>query len=331
MRGQVSNLPLHADDLRSCKARLEGAFAFAQLDHGAAFRVATADHTFQVLEVTGDDLDLISGANSRQKARHTRIVARQDFESGTSQAYNRYMSSHQDTNESVWKSDETIKHWSSTAAERERKRAESIRLIAQLLPFDQQDEFTFLDLGAGTGMAARGIMDYYPRAQAVLADYSPQMMGEGEKILQSYAGRYRYVEFDMKSSDWPAAIPAQLDAAVTSQCVHHLPDERKKSLFREIFERLKPGAWYVNFDPVRASDVLVEEIWQHANERIDPEAAHRRMHRGPQEQAMWENHVRYMIDLDTQLGFFRAAGFEAVDVYWKQLDYVIYGGRKPRP
>ncbi|MDE3074958.1 MAG: class I SAM-dependent methyltransferase [Chloroflexota bacterium] len=240
------------------------------------------------------------------------------------------MANPHDTNEAVWKSDETIKHWSSMAAGRERKRAEAVRLIAQLLPFEEHAEFTLLDLGAGTGMAARGVMDYYPRAQAILADYSPQMMGEGEKILQPYAGRYRYVEFDMQSSDWPAAIPAQLDAAVTSQCVHHLPDERKQSLFREILERLKPGAWYVNFDPVRGPDLLVEETWQRVNDLIDPEAAHRRTHREPHEQAMWENHVRYMIDLDTQLGFFRSAGFEAVDVYWKQLDYVIYGGRKPR-
>jgi hypothetical protein len=37
-----------------------------------------------------------------------------------------------------------------------------------------------------------------------------------------------------------------------------------------------------------------------------------------------------MIDLDHQLGFFRSAGFEAVDVYWKQLEYVIYGGRRPK-
>jgi hypothetical protein len=36
-----------------------------------------------------------------------------------------------------------------------------------------------------------------------------------------------------------------------------------------------------------------------------------------------------MIPLGPQLGFLRAAGFEAVDVYWKRLDYVIYGGRRP--
>ena len=48
-----------------------------------------------------------------------------------------------------------------------------------------------------------------------------------------------------------------------------------------------------------------------------------------EEQFRYENHVRYMIPLDPQVGFLRAAGFEGVDVFWKELDFVIYGGRRP--
>jgi tRNA (cmo5U34)-methyltransferase len=235
-----------------------------------------------------------------------------------------------DTNAELWKDEERIKRWAAEAKAREGKRAEQTKLMAALLPFEDDDEFTVLDLGAGTGMAARAILDFYPRAKAVLADFSPAMMGEGAKALAPYDGRYRYVEFDMGGGEWPADIPVPIDSAVTSQCIHHLPDERKRSLFREIFERLKPGGWYVNFDPVKAAEPNVEHVWQRVNDRYDPQAAYKRTHRSPHEHAQNENHVRYMIDLDRQLGFFREAGFEAVDVYWKQLDYVIYGGRKPR-
>jgi len=38
----------------------------------------------------------------------------------------------------------------------------------------------FVDLGAGTGAAARTILDHYSAAHAVLADFSPQMMGPGQ-------------------------------------------------------------------------------------------------------------------------------------------------------
>ncbi|MHB8618349.1 MAG: class I SAM-dependent methyltransferase [Chloroflexota bacterium] len=239
------------------------------------------------------------------------------------------MPEHTDTNEAVWKSPEFMKPWLSQMDQRERKRAEQFAFMGHLLPFSAEDSFTFLDLGAGTGAAARGILSMYPRATAILADYSPQMMGEGARVMAPFEGRYRYVEFDMRTSDWPAAVPDALDAAVTSQCIHHLADERKRSLFREILQRLKPGAWYVNFDPIKASDPEVEAAWQRVNDKLDPATPAKRQDPTPEEQTMHANHVRYMIPLEPQLDFLRAAGFQAVDVYWKQLDYVVYAGRRP--
>jgi hypothetical protein len=111
-------------------------------------------------------------------------------------------------------------------------------------------------------------------------------------------------------------------------CVHHLPDERKQGLFAEIFDRLVPGGWYLNYDPVRAEDPVVEAAWERVNDH-DPEAEHQRLHRTPAEQARYDNHVRYIIPLAQQLDYLRSAGFGGIDVYWKQLDYVIYGGCRP--
>jgi SAM-dependent methyltransferase len=234
-----------------------------------------------------------------------------------------------DTNAAIWKSDAAIQHWLSGMDERERKRAEQFAFMAHLLPFEREARFTLLDLGAGTGAAARGILTYYPNAQAILADFSPQMMDAGLEVLRPFEGRYRYVELDLLAADWPPEIPAQVDAAVTSQCVHHLADDRKQNLFRLILAHLPPGGWYINFDPIAPPDPNVAAEWERVNDRLDPALAYKRTHRTPLEQAQYENHVRYMIGLDLQLGFLKAAGFEAVDVYWKKLDYVIYGGRRP--
>ena len=234
-----------------------------------------------------------------------------------------------DTNAAIWKSDAAIANWLAGMDERERKRADQFAFMAELLPFERDASFTLLDLGAGTGAAARAIMSYYPRAQAILADFSPQMMGAGVEVLRPFEGRYRYVELNLLAPDWPAAIPTTVDAVVTSQCVHHLDDSHKQNLFRLILSHLQPGGWYVNFDPIAPPDPLVATEWQRVNDRLDPAQAYKRTHRTPQEQAQYENHVRYMIGLDVQVGFLKAAGFEAVDVYWKKLDYVIYGGKRP--
>jgi SAM-dependent methyltransferase len=201
--------------------------------------------------------------------------------------------------------------------------------MALLLPFGEQEAFTFLDLGAGTGAASRVILGLYPRSTAILADFSSEMMSAGDQAMLPFAGRYRYVNFDMSAGEWPAAIPAALDAVVTSLCVHHLPDERKQALFTEIFGHLVPGGWYLNYDPVRSDDPIVAAAWERVNDEHDPAAAARRQHRTPQEQARWDNHVRYLSPLAPQLAYLRSAGFHGVDVYWKRLDYVIYGGCRP--
>jgi tRNA (cmo5U34)-methyltransferase len=234
-----------------------------------------------------------------------------------------------DTNADIWQSDEGVRLWTAKSEEREQKRAAHWLLMGELLPFDEQEAFTFLDLGAGTGAAARGILALYPRSTAILTDFSSQMMDEGEREMQAFAGRFSYVEFDMSNSIWPAAIPATLDAVVTSMCIHHLPDHRKQSLFAEILERLAPGGWYVNYDPVSSPDPVVETTWERVNDHDDPEAAGKRLHRTPQEQSRYENHVRYVTPLDQQLDYLRSAGFQGVDVYWKHLENVIYAGRRP--
>lgn len=232
----------------------------------------------------------------------------------------------QDMNAEMWKSDEMVRSWTADAGSRESKRTAQWRLMGQLLPYGEQEEFTFLDLGAGTGAAARAILDLYPASNAILADFSPQMMDEGRRALDRFAGRFEYVEFDMTQGAWPEEIRTPLGAAITSQCIHHVPDPRKEVLFTEIFERLAPGGWYLNFDPVTTEDPLVADAWRRANERQDPESARKAANRTPQEQLRYENHIRHMAPLDRQLGYLRSAGFDAVDVYWKHLDYVIYGG-----
>ena len=239
------------------------------------------------------------------------------------------MEQSEDTNAAIWKSGEIAATWTAEAADRERNHGPQWRLIADLLAVGDQDAFTFVDLGAGTGAASQAILERYPRSTAILADFSPEMMSAGELELRRFAGRYKYVEFDLLSGLWPDGLPDAADAIVTSLCVHHLPDARKQGLFAEIFGGLRPGAWYLNYDAVRSDDAAVAGSWERANDRLNPQTAHKRHHRTAAELARYENHVRFMIPLDQQLEYLRAAGFQGIDVYWKRLDYVIYGGYRP--
>jgi len=59
-----------------------------------------------------------------------------------------------DTNAAIWQSEEGVQFWTAKAGERQQKRATQWQFMVELLPFAEQDEFTFLDLGAGTGAAS---------------------------------------------------------------------------------------------------------------------------------------------------------------------------------
>lgn len=234
-----------------------------------------------------------------------------------------------DANKAVWRSDSTVRDWVASSGRREERAAPQWRRMADLLPFGPDEPFTFADLGAGTGPAARAILERYPASTAVLVDFSHEMMAEGARAMEPVSGRYRYVEFDLRQGPWPADLGGGLGAVVSSLCIHHLPDERKAALFGEVGAHLVPGGWFVNYDPVRAPDPVVAEVWQRVEDSRDPEAPVRRANRTPDEQARYENHIRYMAPLDRQLDWLRQAGFEGVDAYWKSTEYALYGGRRP--
>lgn len=238
------------------------------------------------------------------------------------------MSTVSDNNAAIWKSGDGARAYLSKQEAREVKRRPQWRLMGELLPYRDDEAFTILDIGAGSGPNARALLDLFPRASAVLADFSSAMMDEGLASMQPYEGRFRYVTFDMTSGAWPDEIGDGFGAVVTSQCIHHISDNRKQELFVEIYEHLAPGGWYLNFDPINTTDVLVDAAWQRANERQDPATADLERMRTPEEQVRHENHVRYMMPLEPQMEFLANAGFKAIDIYWKHLDYVIYGGSK---
>jgi SAM-dependent methyltransferase len=238
------------------------------------------------------------------------------------------MTEHVDGNAAVWKSDAGVAAWLSGSDDRERQRGEQRRLMADLLPFGDEEPFEVLDLGAGTGAAARAVLDRYPRASALLAEYSPQLMAAGTRELAPHHGRFRYVEFDL-DGPWPAEIPMHVDAVVSSLCLHHLPDARKRTLCAEVLARLAPGGWFLDLDVVTAEEPVAGEAWRRAGDRGDPAAALQRAHRTADEQHRYENHMRHVSPLSQRLACLRDAGFEGVDTFWKRLDLVLVGGRRP--
>jgi hypothetical protein len=95
--------------------------------------------------------------------------------------------------------------------------------------------------------------------------------------------------------------------------IHHLEHERKRSLYGEVFELLRPGGVFANFEHVASP-----------NHRM-----HLRFFAAIGEPLAEEDPSDRLLDVETQLGWLRELGFDDVDCYWKWLEMALLIGVKP--
>ena len=189
--------------------------------------------------------------------------------------------------------------------------------MARLLPFDESAELTIADLGAGHGTLCEVLLDRFPRARALGLDVNPAIIEAGQQRLRRFGPRASYARMDL-GGDWPSEARGPFDAVVSSRAIHHLGDAEKRTVFAGIFERLRPGGWFLNFDYVRAPSDLLSEVYVRA--LGDADGPPRDHHQG---------HHSHTSPLAGQMELLVAVGFEDVDCFWKHLATALYGGRRP--
>jgi tRNA (cmo5U34)-methyltransferase len=166
-----------------------------------------------------------------------------------------------------------------------------------------------LDIGTGDG-----------RMLALLRIDRPEMFGVGvdfsEAMLKRARTRFAGEEcMELVKHDLAAPLPAlgRFDAVVSSFAIHHLEHERKRSLYGEVFDLLEPGGVFANFEHVAsATHGLHLAFFAAIGEPIQDEDPSDRLR-----------------DVESQLGWLRALGFDDVDCYWKWLEMALLIGVKP--
>lgn len=217
-----------------------------------------------------------------------------------------------------WRSLEYTTRWMSRTESREDERRAQFCLLCALLPFGADDALQLLELGAGHGMLTSVLLETFPRATVLCVDISPPLMAEGRSRLARHAGRFEYQEWDLSHTSLPPELDGPFHAVVTSRVIHMLEDPRKAQLYREIFERVRPGGCFINVDHVRVEPAALRRIYYRAEH---PDDQHPRD----------EHHAETVALIEDQLEMLRQAGFELADLFWKRLDTAMFGGFKPRP
>jgi tRNA (cmo5U34)-methyltransferase len=217
----------------------------------------------------------------------------------------------------------------------------------QLIPlFDVQEELTkrlivrggreirrFVDLGAGDGGFAELVLHLYPQSTCVLVDFSTPMLSAAAERLASKADRWEIAEGDLSTPAWRDGLPAgtRYDAIVSRLAIHHLPDERKRALYKEAFDLLEPGGLFMNWEHVETGGLAEGLFDEFFRERLLAAERERENPRAPEEVLRSYDDAAdddILCEPETQCEWLRDTGFEKVDVYFKLPGLAIFGGEK---
>lgn len=186
------------------------------------------------------------------------------------------------------------------------------------------------DLGCGDGFLARAVLSEFPTAHALLIDHSEPMLQRAHEAMRPFSGRYEIRQGSISDPLPPQVGEGPFDLIVSGHAIHHLPTARKRSLYREVFDWLRPGGLFVNIEHVSSATPELEAV--HDEAYIDHIAAVTAKHR---EQVEREYHGRpdradnILEPVEAQVGWLREIGFEQADCYFKWLELAVFGGQRP--
>jgi tRNA (cmo5U34)-methyltransferase len=192
-------------------------------------------------------------------------------------------------------------------------------VIMELLPFEGTVRVRGLDLGAGTGVLAEGILRRYPLAEVTVFDLADNMLDAARERLQKFENRTAFQKGDFSKDDFGIGY----DLILSGLSIHHLGNPQKRELYRRIYLALNPGGIFLNRDIVRGTTDRLDEIylrlWRgYIRSRGEDDAACMERYRAEDVPASVED----------QLEWLRQAGFVDVCSYWQRINFAVFGGHK---
>ncbi len=214
---------------------------------------------------------------------------------------------------------------------------EQIGIMMSILRSRGQPVRNFIDLGCGDGILGATILNEYPSAHGVLADFSEPMLVQAREQLKDFSSQLVFENLDYGDPDWVSRMQAYgpFDAIVSSYSIHHQPDARKREIYGEIYSLLEPGGWFINIEHIAAEAQLTVDLFNkhiidhwHEQEKLKggtrtyEEIAETFMNRPDKD-------ANILLSVDKQCNWLRELGYEQVDCYFRIYELAVFGGMKP--
>ncbi len=213
--------------------------------------------------------------------------------------------------------------------------SDQLDVMLRVLAFTERPIRRVLDLGSGSGVLAGAILERFPEAEILLADFSEPMLEAARRRFPSPPHQLRIVDFS--KPDWLDRVRdlGPFDAVVSGFAIHHQPDESKRRIYTEIFDILAPGAPFIHIEHVASATSWIQHQFDEL--LVDCMLAYDQAIGGgrTREQAATEYVYRpdkaanKLAPLETQLEWLRQIGYRDVDCLFKVYELTLFIGRKP--
>ncbi|NJP20133.1 MAG: methyltransferase domain-containing protein [Hydrococcus sp. CRU_1_1] len=213
---------------------------------------------------------------------------------------------------------------------------EQIDILLRVIQLTQIKVDKFIDLGCGNGILGKSILQQYPTAKGIFIDISEAMLQAAQDSLTSEEERVRFILQDFGKKEWVNSViqESTFDVIVSGFAIHHLPDTRKKELYQEIYQLLKPGGVFLNLEHVASHSKLGEEAF----DRLFVDALYAFHQQQGAKQSREEIARQYysrsdknaniLALLEIQCKWLREIGFVDVDCFMKVFEIALFGGVK---
>lgn len=235
----------------------------------------------------------------------------------------------------VWKDQQLVTTFLTGVRAALPNAADQLDVMLRVLDFSGRPIHRVLDLGSGSGVLAASILQRFPDAELLLADFSEPMLNAARPRFPSPPHQLRVVDF--ANADWVARVRdrAPFDAIVSGFAIHHQPDESKRRIYEEIFALLNPGAPFVHIEHVASASPWINHQFDEL--LVDRMFAYDQMIGGGRTREQVAIDYVYRPDkaanilapLETQLEWLRQIGFQDVDCLFKIYELTLFIGRKP--
>lgn len=192
----------------------------------------------------------------------------------------------------------------------------------ELIPFGPESAIDVLDLGAGTGLFSRMVLDKCPLARFALWDVAEKMLGLARERFRDYPDQFRYVVEDYRR----LGTGESFDMVISSLSIHHLEDQEKRELFGVVYRVLRQGGIFINVDLVKGPTISLEEFyWTNWLEKIRRAGASEdEIRAGIERRKAFDRDAT----LENQLFWLREAGFPDADCVYRDFKIGVFFGIK---